>query len=116
MTGSKDPRDKAIDRLGEKLQAFEASRAKSGLSVDESGFGEGYRLLGGMLSGVIGGLGLGWFVDHMAHTSPFGLIGGLLIGTAAAIYSTVLSASRMSDAASAKSGPAPSVPDDDEDE
>ena len=71
-----------------------------------------------MLSGVLGGLGLGWFFDHVAHTSPFGLIGGLLIGTVASMYSTVRAASRMSDAAAAKSrsGPAHSAPFDDDDD
>ena len=116
MTDTDDQREKAIDRLDEKLQAFEAKRAPSGSSLDESGMGEGYRLLAGMLSGVLGGLGLGWFFDHVLHTSPFGLIGGLLIGTAASIYSTVRAASRMSAAAAAKSGPVTPAPIDDDDD
>jgi ATP synthase protein I len=115
MTESDDQREKAISRLDEKLQAFEAKRAPAS-SVDESGISEGYRLLAGMLSGVLGGLGLGWFFDHVLHTSPFGLIGGLLIGTGASIYSTVRAASRMSDAAAAKSGPAKPAPIDDDDD
>jgi ATP synthase protein I len=114
MTESDDQRDKAIDRLGEKLHAFEAKRARPASSVDEAGMSEGYRLLAGMLSGVLGGLGLGWTLDHFAHTGPFGLIGGLLFGTVAGIYSTVRAASRMSNAAAAKSGPPPPAPDDED--
>ncbi len=114
MTGSDDPHDKAIDRLGEKLSAFEAKRARPASSTDESGMGEGYRLLAGMLSGIVGGLGLGWFFDRLAHTSPLGLIVGLLLGTGASIYSTVRAASRMGKAGVAKPGPAPSAPDDED--
>ena len=116
MTEPDKQRDKAIERLGEELNAFEAKRARPASSSSESGISEGYRLLAGLLSGVLGGLGLGWAVDHFAHTSPFGLIGGLLIGTVGGIYSTVRAASMASNRAAAKSGPAPSVPDDDDDD
>lgn len=115
MTDPDPSRDKAIERLGDKLKAFEARRGGSGSSFNgESGIGEGYRLLGTLLGGVLGGLGLGWFIDQLAHTTPFGLIGGLLIGTGGAIFSTVRAASRMSDKAAARSGPAPPAPDDED--
>jgi ATP synthase protein I len=111
-----DPHDgKALDRLGEKLQAFERQRSGGGSSfVDESGVGEGYRLLGALLGGVLGGLGFGWLFDKFVHTSPWGLIGGLLIGTVGGIYSVVSAASRMSGKATAMSGPAKPAPQDDE--
>ncbi len=78
--------------------------------------GEGYRVLGQMLGGVLGGVGLGWLVDQLAHTSPWGLVGGLVIGTGLSIYSTVQTASRFG--AKAKSQPTavqpPPVDEDDE--
>jgi ATP synthase protein I len=112
-----DTRDEAIKRLDQGLDAFAKTRAKPNTAAaDEAqSVGQGYRLLAVLISGVLGGLGLGWFVDHLAHTSPFGLIGGLLIGTVASIYSMVRTAMRMSDQANKRYGPAPSVPNDDDD-
>ena len=116
MTDPDPTRDKALERLDEKLQAFESKRGGAGSSFSESGISEGYRLLGALLGGMLGGLGFGWLFDKFAHTAPLGLIGGLLIGTLGGIFSTVRTAGRMSDKAAAQSGPAPPAPDDDGDE
>src|SRR5580698_7597290 len=98
---SDETRDRALQSLDSKLQAFEAQRAPkpSPFGGSEGGMGEGYRLLGGLIGGVLGGIGLGWTFDHFVHTSPIGLICGLLIGTVASIVGAVTSASRMSDRA-----------------
>ena len=107
----------ALGRLEGRLDAFEAARETRPLTqgVGESA-GEGYRLLGQMLGGVLGGIGLGWLVDHFAHTGPWGLIGGLLIGAGLSVYATVRTASRISARAAANSGPIASVPDDEDDD
>ena len=107
----------ALGRLQGRLDAFEARRETTplDLGVGESA-GEGYRLLGQMLGGVLGGVGLGWLVDHFAHTGPWGVIGGLLIGSGLSVYATVQTASRISARAAAKLGPIAPVPDDEEDD
>ena len=119
MPESKESSHSALERLDERLEAFEAGRAVKprtlGLGETSS---EGYRVLGEMLGGVLGGVGLGWLVDRFAHTSPWGLIGGLLIGTGLSIYAVVLTASRMSANAAKTMQPAASaskVDDDDDD-
>jgi F0F1-type ATP synthase assembly protein I len=41
-------------------------------------------------------------VDHFAHTTPFGMVIGLLLGTAASAYAAVKSADRMGRTAAKK--------------
>jgi ATP synthase protein I len=84
-----------LGRLDEQIESFEARRGVSKASVGNEAAG-GYRLLGQMLGGVLGGLGLGWLLDQLAHTRPWGLLGGLIIGAGLSIYSTILTALRMS--------------------
>ena len=116
MSETDDPNREARKRLDRDLHAFEASRAPPKPVL--TGMGEaalGYRLLGGFLGGVFGGIGLGWTFDYFVHTSPLGLIGGLLIGLGVSTYAGV----RMALAQSAKAeqaGPPPAAPPDDEDE
>ena len=91
----------ALKRLDKRLETFDAGRAPrtaAGGSA-ESGVGQGYRLLGEVIGGVLGGLGLGWAVDYFAHTTPIGIVVGLLLGTAASAYAAMKSAERMNAAA-----------------
>ncbi len=116
MSDADDPRKQARKRLGRDLDTFEAARAPAKSPLSGIGdAGEGYRLLAGLLGGVFGGLGLGWTFDHFVHTSPFGLIGGLLVGLGVSMYAAVRSALAMSARAQA-SGPPPAAAPDDEDE
>ena len=110
--------DQALRRLDKKLDRLEASRApktpaQGSLGSTSAG---GYRMLGEVLGGVLGGLGLGWLFDRLAHTGPWGLIGGMLIGSGVSIYAAVKTAIAMSNRASQGAAPAPSAPADDEDD
>jgi ATP synthase protein I len=116
MSESNDPRRQARKRLGRDLDAFEAARAPAKPLISGIGdVGTGYRLLAGLLGGVFGGVGLGWTFDHFVHTSPFGLISGLLIGLGVSIYAAVRTALAMS-AKAQTAGPPPAAVADDDDE
>ncbi len=104
------PRDEALKRFDARYDALAASQQRGSKVNDmESGAGAGYRLIGELIGGVLTGLGLGWVVDRFAGTAPWGLIGGMLIGTGAAIFLVVRSAGRMSGAMAAQAGPVPSA-------
>ena len=107
----------AFDRLDQKLDRFEASRRTTpfSLGIGDAGSG-GFRMLGQILGGVLGGLGLGWLVDHFAGTGPFGLLIGLMVGLVLSLVMVVRTALAMS-AQSAKAGtPPPAAPDTDDDD
>ena len=106
MSQPDDDSREALKRLDERLEAFKADEAPVGGAAgsSESGVGEGYRLLGEVIGGVLGGLGLGWVFDHFAHTTPFGLVIGLLLGTAASAYAAMKSATPPKRGADEKDG------------
>jgi ATP synthase protein I len=107
--------DEARKRLDARLEAFEAQRASKSSAVAQAFTGEGYRFLGEVVSGVLGGAGFGWLLDrYVTHAPPAGLIGGLLIGTGASIFIAVRQAARAAKQSVEQAGPLPSVPDDDE--
>ena len=112
-----EPSDGALKRLDDKLETFEASRTTKPFSM---GMGdsasEGFRLLGQILGGMLGGLGLGWFADRLAGTAPAGLLGGLLIGTGLGVFAAVRQAAAASAKAAAKAPPAPAIADDTDDD
>lgn len=102
--------------LEKRLDAFDAERARKSSPEARLAMGHGYRFLGEVVGGVLGGAGLGWLVDRFTNTTPLGLICGLLIGTGLSLFVAVRTAAQASKTAAEKAGPLPSVPDDDADE
>ena len=111
-----DPNAEAPRRFDERLAAAEAAQARAQGGDAQRAMAQGYRFLGEVVGGVLMGAGLGWLLDHFAGTRPWGLVGGLLIGTGFSIFVAVRSASRMTRDQMAKAGPLPSVPDDEDED
>jgi len=110
------PRDEALQSLDERLGAAEAAQARKVSPDTHAAMAQGYRFVGEVVGGVLGGVGLGWLLDHFAHTQPWGVVGGLLIGTGLSIFAAVSSAAKTSRIAMERPGPVPSVPDDEDED
>ena len=117
MPESDDTRTEALKRLDAELKAFETKRAGSASPLGDSGSASAaYRLMAGLIGGLLGGIGFGWLFDQFVHTRPWGMIGGLLIGIAVSTYGAVRKAGQMNVSTAANPGPGPAAPADDEDE
>jgi ATP synthase protein I len=115
-----DARKTALRRLDDRLDAFDARHGRGAVagapgSAEGKSLSEAYRLVASLIGGLLTGLGAGWLLDRLAGTSPWGLIGGLLIGAGVSITAVIRLAARISDRAT-ETGYAKPVPDDDEDE
>ncbi len=115
MPHPNEPPDEALARLDQRLGAAEAAQARRMSPEAHSALAQGYRFVGEVVGGVLGGVGLGWLLDRFAHTQPLGLIGGLLIGSGFSIFVAVRTAARANQKVLDAAGPAQSVPDEDED-
>jgi len=117
MATQPDSREEALKRLDERLDALAAQRARKPMGFGAGESGAGYRLIGELIGGVLGGLGLGWLADRVAGTEPWGVLVGVLLGAGAAVFAVARSAGRMSAKADrAAANPPAAVPFDDEDD
>jgi len=103
-----DRRGAGQDDLESRRKRLEASLAARGRgegnggtgarSTGVSGYGQALRLSSEFIAGVAVGAGLGWIVDRLAGTSPWGLIVLLLLGFAAGVLNVMRSAGMITDA------------------
>lgn len=112
MPHPNDPPDKALASLDQRLGAAEAAQARKVSPDTHAAMAQGYRFVGEVVGGVLGGVGLGWLLDRFAGTRPWGVIGGLLIGAGFSIFAAVTAAARSSKIEMERQAPAPSVSDD----
>jgi ATP synthase protein I len=87
-----------LDRLSRALDAerqerAEAERPATGASGTD--FAYAFRLASEFVAGILVGAALGWGLDRLAGTSPWGLIGFLMLGFAAGVVNVVRASSRM---------------------
>jgi ATP synthase protein I len=90
-------------RLDESRAASQTS-APSPIEAPRQGYGLAMRLGADFVAGVVVGAALGWGIDRLFGTSPWGLIVFLLLGFVAGILSVLRSAGLVA--------PGPPGPDD----
>jgi ATP synthase protein I len=111
-----DPPDEALASLDQRLGAAEAAQARKVSPDAHAAMAQGYRFVGEVVGGVLGGVGLGWLFDRFAHTQPWGVVAGLLIGTGISIFAAVSTAAKANKKALDAAGPvALAAADEDED-
>jgi ATP synthase protein I len=111
-----DPPEKALASLDQRLGAAEAAQARKVSPDTHAAMAQDYRFVGEVVGGVLGGVGLGWLLDRFAHTQPWGVVGGLLIGTGFSIFIAVSSAARASKKELDALGAVPRAPDDEDED
>jgi len=89
--------DARIDALEARLKAArerEEKRNRPKVQGTDANYRAGNRALADLLGGLIGGSVIGWAVDALAGTSPWGLLVGLFLGTVVAFRNIILSANK----------------------
>jgi ATP synthase protein I len=110
---------KRLHDLSERIEAETAEHAPPkgpGPGDQGSRYGVAFRLASEFVAAVLVGAGLGWLLDRLAGTSPFGLIILLLLGFGAGILNMARASQRMARNEAASAAPTSPPVDDGEDE
>ncbi|WP_378943995.1 AtpZ/AtpI family protein [Mesorhizobium sp. ANAO-SY3R2] len=98
-------RDDELERRRRDLEATLATRRQAGREGEKgtgsngnTGYGQAIKLSSEFIAGIAVGVGLGWFVDRLAGTSPWGLIVFLMLGFGAGVLNVLRSAGQISEA------------------
>ena len=88
-----------LDRLSRDLDAERLERAAAAPRErgDGAGYGQAVKLASEFVAGILVGAALGWGLDRLAGTSPWGLIGFLLLGFCAGVLNVVRASGRMTE-------------------
>lgn len=80
-------------RLGEaRGQETVRTKASEAGSADPSGMGKAFRLSAEFMAGIIAGAGIGYAIDKVAGSSPWGLMILTVLGFVAGIYNVMRAA------------------------
>ncbi|MDQ6436045.1 AtpZ/AtpI family protein [Mesorhizobium sp. LHD-90] len=97
--------DLDLERRRQKLEASLASKGHGESNGEDkarqssvTGYGQALKLSSEFIAGVAVGAGLGWLIDRLAGTSPWGLIVFLLLGFGAGVLNVMRSAGMIADA------------------
>ena len=94
-----------LERRRRDLEASLATRRPGGHEGKEgagsggaAGYGQAMKLSSEFIAGIAVGAGLGWVIDRLAGTSPWGLIVFLLLGFGAGVLNVLRSAGAVAEA------------------
>lgn len=112
MSPTEESREEAIRRLQKSASELEArsSAPKSETLAATAVVSKAYRIIIELLAGVLVGLGFGFAVDRLFHTTPFGILGGVLTGFAVSIWMAKRTADRLMAQAKAVQAADPAPP------
>jgi len=118
MSMPPESREEAIARLTKSASELEARTARqiSHEAAGQAAAGQAWRILADLFGGVFVGLAIGFMVDRFAHTGPWGLIGGVLLGFAVSVFMAWRTAQRLMAQAKASGVEPTSVPFDEDEE
>ncbi|MFC3068593.1 AtpZ/AtpI family protein [Phenylobacterium soli] len=117
MAPANDAREEAIRRLDERAAALGARTQRPVTShAGEQAVSQAYRIIAELIGGVLVGLAGGFIVDRVLNTTPWGLIGGVLLGFALSVWMARRTANRLMALAKQGEEPLPSVPFEDDEE
>ena len=85
------------DRLSRSLDAEKRERAAAVAPrrSDTKGYSLAFRLASEFVAGILVGAAIGWGLDKLAGTTPWGMIGFLLLGFVAGVLNVMRSAEKM---------------------
>ena len=97
--------ERELEQRRQSLEASLASRKRDegdgrngARSSGVAGYGQALRLSSEFIAGVVVGAGIGWIIDKLAGTSPWGLIVFLLLGFGAGVLNVMRSAGMVAEA------------------
>jgi ATP synthase protein I len=110
-------RQEALGRLNEQAKALQAKsqRPASSHAAGEQAVSQAYRIIAELIGGVLIGLAAGFIFDRVFKTTPWGLLAGVLLGFAFALWLAWRTAQRLMALAKSDAEPLQSVPFDDDD-
>jgi len=113
-----ESREEAIARLNRSASDLETrtTREASAELAAQAVTGQAYKIIAELIGGVLIGLGAGFLVDRFFGTTPWGIIGGVLLGFALSIYMARRTANRLMAQAKAAGVTAQAVPYDEAEE
>jgi ATP synthase protein I len=117
MPPADEPREEALRRLDERAAALRARTERPVTShAGEQAVSQAYRIIAELIGGVLIGLAAGFLAVWVFKIpTAVGVIGGVLLGFAFALWMANRTAQRLMKLAKQEGEP-PSVPFDDEDE